>query len=202
MFKPSVRSLAVVAAALVSALASCGEAPNEETAGASGAPAPGDASVRTVANVDQSSNEAAMREFMEEVFNKGNLAVADKYVAAEYIEHTPSPGQEPTLDGFKQFVTGMRNAFPDTKVTVNHVFTQGDLVAVHITQTGTHKGSMMGEKPTGKPFNLSGIDLVRMKDGKIVEHWGYYEEIKMLQHLGLMPPMDSSAAPGAGAKAN
>jgi hypothetical protein len=81
-------------------------------------------------------------------------------------------------------------------------------VVTHYTMTGTNTGSIMGMPATGKKFNIHGVDIVRFVNGKCVEHWGYDEEMKMMQQLGMMPDMSSSLSadkagmPGDSAKKN
>jgi steroid delta-isomerase-like uncharacterized protein len=127
------------------------------------------------------------REFIDEVFNKGNMDVVEKYMAENMIDHNPRPNQEPGMQGFIKSVTEMREAMPDMKTEIVHLFADGDLVVIHNRVTATNTGSMMGMPPTGKRVDIGGADIVRFDNGKMVEHWGYYEQQKMMQQLGLMP---------------
>ena len=146
------------------------------------------------------ANEELSKQFVDEVFNKGNMAFIDEHVAADFVEHSPSPGQEQGVESFKKFVAMWREAMPDLKFTVSEVVSEGDLVAIHVTQSGTMQSpALFGPGAVGKHMEVSGIDLVRIKDGKMTEHWGYYEEAKMFTQLGLMPEM--SAPPGGAAPA-
>jgi predicted ester cyclase len=133
--------------------------------------------------------EAELRNFMEEVFNKGNAAAADQWVAENFVDRTPSPGQEPGLAGFKKMVTAMKEGMGDMRIEVQRVILSGDMAVMHVRQTGTHTVSMMGEKPTGNKIDAEGIDLIRFENGKAVEHWGYYQEMKFMQQIGMMPEM-------------
>lgn len=175
----------LLAAATFGALVAGCSTPGNDAASLDTAAAP-TADIQTASNTGTPS-EAELRTFMDEVFNKGNLAHADQMMAPDYKEGNPSPGQEPGIEGFKKWVTQFRASFPDLKTEVSQVIIDDDWAAVHIRQTGTHKGSIMGEKPTGNLVDVRGVDLVRFVDGKAVEHWGYYEEAKLLEQLGMMP---------------
>jgi steroid delta-isomerase-like uncharacterized protein len=122
-----------------------------------------------------------------EVFNTGNLALADELIIADVVEHQAMPGQEPGLAGFKQFVTISRAAFPDIQVTVEDMIAERDKVVARVTIRGTHTGEFMGMPPTSKSFTVSAIDIIRFADGKAVEHWGNQDDLGMMQQLGVIP---------------
>jgi steroid delta-isomerase-like uncharacterized protein len=128
-------------------------------------------------------NKALATRFYAEVFNTGNMAAADKYIARSYIEHDPFPGQPPTLAGLKRGFTQYRAAFPDLHFTVQDVIGEGDEVVVRWTATGTQKGKFMGIAPTGRRIHMNGVDIIRIVHGKAVEHWGYEDEMGMMQQL-------------------
>jgi len=94
---------------------------------------------------------ASLRRIPEEVFNKGNLAIADEVFAPNYIEHVPLPPGMPTgIAGLKAFVTGLRAAFPDFKYTVEDEMTEGDQVVQRLTASGTHQGEFLGWPPRAR----------------------------------------------------
>ena len=136
------------------------------------------------------ANKELVRRFNEDVFNKGDVAAIDKYIAADAIDHNPPPGTSGTqgdLEGFKKWLTAFRAAFPDLKVTLDEVIAEGDLVVFRNTMTGTQKGEYMGMPASGKAISVEAIDIVRVKDGKMVEHWGQLDAMGMMQQLGAMP---------------
>ena len=134
-------------------------------------------------------NKAIMRRFYEEVFNRGNLTVAEDVFATDFIEHEIFPGMAPGLEGFKQMVSAARAAFTDFRVSADDMLAEGDKVAVRYTTSGTHRGGFMGVAPTGKRVTLTGIDINRFTGGKIVEHWGQSDSLGLMQQLGLVPSM-------------
>ncbi len=84
-----------------------------------------------------------------------------------------------------------RSAFPDTEFELNDLIEEGDKVAARITATGTHKGTLMGIAPTGKRVSISGIVITQFRDGKQVESWSSYDQLGMLQQLGVVPSMQA-----------
>ena len=132
-------------------------------------------------------NKAIYRRIMEEVFGRGNIALADQLIAANYVEHETLPGLEPGLEGFKQMVTSFRAAFPDMRGTVEDMVAEGEKVVGRYTMRGTHRGEFMGMAPTGKQVTVTGIDILRFDRGKVVEHWGMADQMSMMQQLGAIP---------------
>jgi steroid delta-isomerase-like uncharacterized protein len=104
-------------------------------------------------------NKGKTRRFMDEVFNKGNLAVADELLAPNLIDHNPFPGQPPGVEGLKQATVALRQAFPDLHVTVDEMLSDGDKVVIRSTMKGTHKGTFMNIPATGKQISVEGIDI-------------------------------------------
>ena len=134
-------------------------------------------------------NKAVLRQFSEEVWNKGNLAAIDQLVANEFTEHTPMPGFPPNREGYKQVVKAFRSAFPDMQVRLEDVLAEGDKVVGRWTLRGTHRGDLLGTPPSGKQVTVSGMDVVRTSGGKIVEHWGQHDNLGLLQQIGVVPTM-------------
>lgn len=136
-------------------------------------------------------NKALARRGTEEVWNQGKLAVIDELVASNATYHDPNvPGGKFTgPEGLKQFVQIYRNAFPDVHITIQDQIAEGDKVVNRWTATGTHKGDLMGIKPTNKFSTVTGVDIERYQNGKVVESWANYDMFGMLQQLGVVPSM-------------
>lgn len=141
-------------------------------------------------------NKEAARAIIADFGTDKANASLDKYVMANYTEHTPEPNQKAGLAGLKEVSANFHTAFPDMKITVTDVVAEGDMVAVHSVMRGTNTGSMMGMPPTGKKVEVGGVDLMKFASGKGTDHWGYYEQEKMMQQLGLMPAPGAPAAEG------
>ncbi len=114
-------------------------------------------------------NKAIELRFFEEVVNKGNLAVIDEIVAANFVDRSTLPGVTPDCKGYKQFFAMAHSAFPDFHSTLEDMIAEGDKVVQRFTVRGTHKGEWMGIAPTGKQIEMGGIAVHRLAGGKIVE---------------------------------
>ena len=136
-------------------------------------------------------NKALMRRFLEEVFNKQNLAAIDEFIAPSHVDHTLPPFLPATPEGTKRAIGMFLTAFPDVHLTVEDMIAEGDKVVTWYTSRGTQKGAFVGIPPTGKQVAVSTIDIVRMEGGKIAEEWGIDDRLGMLQQLGLVPAMGS-----------
>jgi len=135
-------------------------------------------------------NKAMDRRFYEEVWNGGNLAVVDEFVAANYVDHDPQPtGALEGVEGIKQSVTMYRTAFPDAHFTIEDQIAEGDLLVTRWRARGTHQGPLMGIPPTGKPAMVTGISITRWASGKVVEGWTNFDALGLLQQLGAVPSM-------------
>lgn len=133
---------------------------------------------------DTEANKAMFKKFMDEVINKGNMAMIDEFLSEDFVEHEPMPPGIPEgREGCKAFFTMYREAFPDAKMTIDDMIAEGDKVVARQTWTGTNKGAFMGMPATGNQVKFDVIDIVRMKDGKAVEHWGVYDGATMMQQL-------------------
>jgi predicted ester cyclase len=132
-------------------------------------------------------NKALFRRFYEEVGNRGNLSVADELIAPDFINHAASPESNRGPESMRGSVTWARNAFPDVHFEIEELVAEGDIVAGRLTMSGTHEGSLMGERPTGRSVRTNHMHFVRFRDGKAVEHWGVRDDLGMMRQLGLIP---------------
>ena len=132
------------------------------------------------------SNVEFCQRFYEDVVNHGKIAEIDRVFSADFVEHEPFPGLEPNREGVKEFFAMMRTAFPDLRFDVDFYLADGDKVAAYLTIKGTHRGEFMGLEPTGRPINVRVIDIMRIRDGQVVEHWGVTDALAMMEQLGAM----------------
>jgi steroid delta-isomerase-like uncharacterized protein len=151
---------------------------------------------KNVADGRASKNMEVTRKFYEEVINKHNTAMVDSLVAADYVEHCVDPGYSPDRSGLKKGWDDFIKGYPDLNCKINFMVADSDCVTTQYTCTGTNSGSAMGMPATNKKINVDGVDIVRFKNGKASEHWGYMDEMKMMTQLGMMPGMggDSTKA--------
>ncbi len=141
-------------------------------------------------------NKAVVRRLYEEVFNGGNLDLADDLVAPDGVNHAAPPGGPAGPEGVRRIVGMLRAAFPDDRHEIEDMLGEGDRVAVRITHTGTHEGVFRGAPPTGRRFEQSQMHVLRLEGGKVAEHWAVRDELGMMQQLGLLP---EPGGPGASA---
>jgi steroid delta-isomerase-like uncharacterized protein len=116
--------------------------------------------------------------------NTGDVALLDKLVAPDYIEHSEGfQGVEP----FRQQILAFRAAFPDLHVTIEDLLTDGDRFASRTTVTGTHTGDLMGVPATGKHISVEAVDMGRIENGQAKERWGGLNMYSLLTQLGVIP---------------
>jgi steroid delta-isomerase-like uncharacterized protein len=129
-------------------------------------------------------NKAIVRRVIDELVNKGNLAVADEVLASSYIYHFPTHDIKGT-EGFKEFIGMMRKAFPDLHVTIEDLRAEGDTVAARFTMRGTFKGELMGNAPTGRQLTFPEAVFIRFENGKEVEATAYANMLSFNEQLGI-----------------
>ena len=136
--------------------------------------------------MSEAANEVNVRRFLEEAYNRGNLAVGDELLAENCVFYTPAPIQG--IAGWKQFATAFLTAFPDgLRVTIDDLFVAGDKVAARWTAQGTHKGPLRGIPPTGNQVTWVGIAFYSLSHGKITEVWGLNDALGIMQQIGAIP---------------
>jgi steroid delta-isomerase-like uncharacterized protein len=139
------------------------------------------------------TNKALARRIFEEVLNERNLDLIDELAVADYLEHNPLPGQRTGIDGIRDRYTMVLGAF-DPQFTVEDVIAEGDKVVLRWTQSGTHVGEFPGMPPTGRSYRTSGIEIWRVENGKLAEHWDVVDVFGQLIQLGLLPQPESAPA--------
>ena len=133
-------------------------------------------------------NKAVVRRLVEEVFNQGNMSAMDELIAPDFVEHEELPPEIPPGREAPAIMFAMlRSAFPDFKATIDDLVAEGDKVVLRQTWTGTHQGEFMGVPPTGRSVSIGVIDILRLAEGKMVEHWGIMDSMAMMQQLGAIP---------------
>jgi steroid delta-isomerase-like uncharacterized protein len=129
-------------------------------------------------------NKSTVRRVIEELVNKGNLAIADEVLASNYIYHFPTHDIKGP-EGFKEFISSMRTAFPDLHVTINDLIAEHDTVAALFTMRGTFKGELMGIAPTDRQLTFPEAVFIRFENGKEVEATAYANMLSFNEQLGI-----------------
>ncbi len=145
-----------------------------------------------------SQNRQIVRKLFNDLFNKGNLAVADQIIAPNHVSHdpaTPDFGKGP--EGEKQIVTLYRGAFPDLHFTIDQIIDADDFVTTRYTATGTHKGELRGIAPTNKAIKVEGMVINRISRGRIAESWVNWDALGLMEQLGVVPTFEKAKGQAA-----
>jgi steroid delta-isomerase-like uncharacterized protein len=133
------------------------------------------------------SAELVVRRLIDEGFSQGQLAVCDELVADDMAEHQDfGPDHAAGAEGVKAVISSLRRGFSDFRLTIEDLVVAGDVVWTRTTATGTHDGVFAGNPATGKQIRIDVFDVLRVVDGKIVEHWGVPDRLGVLQQIGAM----------------
>lgn len=135
-------------------------------------------------------NKVTARRWFSDIITQGQLAVADEIFAANHIFHDPHspPGGWPNgPEGPKMIASVFGGSFSDWDVTIEDQIAEGDRVATRWTASATHTGPLQGMPPTGKAINVTGVNVARFAEGKIVESWSNFDMLTLLQQLGAVP---------------
>ncbi len=138
-------------------------------------------------------NKALNRRFVEEVINQGNIEAIDELIDPGVVDHSAPEGFPTGREGAKQFAAMMRSAFPDLHLTIEDMIAEGDKVVMRSTWSGTHQGEFMGIPATGRRVTVSAIDISRVADGRMVEHWEQFDALGLMQQLGAVPPPEQAS---------
>jgi steroid delta-isomerase-like uncharacterized protein len=140
-------------------------------------------SQKTVDMTEQSKSIAVR--FYSEVVNKGDTSAMNEVMAEGFIDHYAAPHLPGGHEGFRQFLTMVATAFPDIRVSVEDMIAEGDKVVVRLNVTGTQQGVLMGTiPPSGKHAVWTGIDILKIQDGKITERWSQRDLFGMMKQIG------------------
>ena len=133
-------------------------------------------------------NKALVRKF-EDLINARDLDTALTLFSPDYVDHVPSIGLPPGIEGVRAFFTMQ---IPHSRIgalTSLDMIAEGDKVVHRLVGEFTHQGEFMGIPPTGKHISWSCIDIWRIADGKFVEHWIEADMMSVMQQLGVLPPL-------------
>jgi len=131
------------------------------------------------------NRELGMRYF-NEVWNKGKLSLLDTLLAPHYINHTPSAPIKPGPAGLKPIVSAIRHAFPDLHYQIEDIIATPQYVTMRVTMTGTQTDTLFGVPPSGKAIKVMQINIEKIENGRIAEHWRVTDELQMMKQLGVV----------------
>jgi len=131
-------------------------------------------------------NKQMVRRLIEEAQQGGNLAVIDELMAEDFVDHSPLPGLPPTREGVAMLFAGMRQAFPDLRITIEEQIADDEKVATRKTFEGTHRGPFLGVAATGNPIRFEVIDILTIRGGKIREHRVVVDQLTLMRQIGAL----------------
>ena len=138
-------------------------------------------------------NKLLIGKLFAEGLNQRNFAIIDEIIGDEYVNHMMPDAKGP--EGMRQVLGMFFDAFPDMKITVEHIIADGDILATRGHFTGTNNGSFMGAPASGKQIRAEYVDFWKMKDGKAVENWVQMDVMGIMMQIGAMTPPVASAEP-------
>jgi len=132
-------------------------------------------------------HKAIVRRMTEEFYNQGNVESAERFFADTYVHHDPASPQVRDRDGLKQVLRAFLAGCPDLHITIDQLLAEGDTVTKRWTFHATQSGDLTGLPPTGNRITMSGLELFRLEGGKIAESWLAYDNLSLMQQLGVIP---------------
>jgi predicted SnoaL-like aldol condensation-catalyzing enzyme len=118
------------------------------------------------------ANKAVVVRVIEEIQRDGKFENFERLFAVDYEDHTAFPGFARDRNGTRTIYETFRRAFPGFRATIHRQVAEGDLVTTHKTYRGTHLGDFNGIAPTGRAITFDVIDIMRVRNGQITDHWG------------------------------
>lgn len=131
--------------------------------------------------------KTAAQDLIEKGFNQKDVSAFEAFFSTNLKDHALPPGVPEGFEGRKMFYSAMLAAFPGMQVRVEDVFEEGDKLVTRWSARGTHNGDMMGIPPTGKQISIGGIAIDRFENDQSVEHWEVFDQIGLMQQLGVIP---------------
>ncbi|MGB8347131.1 MAG: ester cyclase [Ktedonobacteraceae bacterium] len=129
-------------------------------------------------------NKAIVRRYLDEAWNKQNVNILDELMTPDYARYVGTSGAHLDREGQKQRLAGLHKAFGELQLVLDDILAEGDEVTIRIRLIGTHRDTFMGVPATGKQITIVAIDILRLVDGKVAEHWGVMDTYGALQQLG------------------
>ena len=138
-------------------------------------------------NSETKRNKAVIRRFVEEVQNRQNWAAYDELNDPDFVNLSAPPGAPADREGGKFFLQALAAAYPDAVVRIDDMFAEGDAVITRKTFTGTNQREFMGVPATGRRVSFQYVDIMRVRDGRIINHWNVLDQLNWMIQLGLIP---------------
>lgn len=144
------------------------------------------------------ANKEIGRRVLVEIWGEGRVELIPELYAPDYVDHVahgPEPSEVSGPAALAAAVAQFRTGFPDLNYSVDLVLAEDDLVMARFRATGHHHGNFLGLDPTGREIGYTGMDLNRIRNGRVVESWVQYDALGLLQQLGLAPTVGGAQHP-------
>ena len=132
-------------------------------------------------------NKVLLRRFLSEVWNQGRLNLIDELVDPAYVSHVAHIPQVSDREGLKQWVSAVRTAFPDIRFTIEDLLADDEKTTHRWSSVASHQGEFLGVSGTGKKVVCRGMSITRFSGGRIVEEWGEWDALRLLEQIGAVP---------------
>jgi len=133
-------------------------------------------------------NKAIEQRYIEEVWNKGNVALINEFLTSDSVWHGPGGAERKGTESIKQLALELRSTFPDLYFTVEAMVAEGDIIMYRYTARGTFAGKFMGIAPTGNKVTWIGFMQDRFEGSRIAESWETGNMLELYQQMGITPP--------------
>jgi steroid delta-isomerase-like uncharacterized protein len=143
-------------------------------------------------NAISEAAKAVVRRNTNEVQGQGNFALFDELFADDFVDHTTQPGTTPDKAGVRKLYGYLREAFPDFHAEIHWQLADGDRVTTYKTYHGTHAGDFLGIAPTHRKIHFETVDVMRVQNGHITDHWGVGNLLSLMQQIGGWTPPSSA----------
>lgn len=130
------------------------------------------------------NNKLVIQRFIEEIENTGDVTNIQEFISEDYVEVHEGARYQIGIQGAIDHVLGVRRVFPDLRLSIENQVSEGEWVATVYSVTGTFKEEWFGMKPSGKPITFTGVNMDRVRGGKIIEHGGAANLLEPLLKAG------------------
>ena len=135
-------------------------------------------------------NKTNIRRAYDELWNERNVEVVDELATEDFLNQAAPPDRQRGLQGLKDVVRMFADTFPDFRYEVKDMIAEGEKIAVRDVFRSTHQGDFMGILTTGNRVTMEAIHIYRFSEGRLTEHWVARDDLRMMQQLGVVSPLD------------
>lgn len=146
----------------------------------------------------ENENKELVRRYYEDVVSTGAVEEVERFVSPDYVEVHGNARHAMGIEGAKEHIRGVRRTYPDLRLTVEQQIAEGEWVVTRVTMRGTHRGEWQGIAPTGRPVEVTAVNIDRVIGGRIVEHGGAADLLLPLLEIGAIRPVEDDSGDRGG----